>query len=107
MGDGREKEDAMRLESEAVVWFVIGAAVVLLAELVIALLVLRRKPRARRALLGHAVCLLLAVACVAYLLWNRRVAPDGGTYNGSGLLALAGVFWFAAECFVIGALTEK
>ena len=94
----------MRLESEAVLWFVIGMAVVLLAELVIALLVLRRKPRARKALLGHAVFLLLAMACTGYLLLNRRVAPDGGAYNGSGLLALTGIFWFVSECFVIGSL---
>ena len=97
----------MSFEVEAVYYFTIGVAIILLVELLIGVFALRKEPTARGAMLGHAICLLLAFACIVYLIYGNHVAPDGGTYNGSGLLALIGILWFVAECFIINVLTKR
>jgi len=49
---------------------------------------------------------LLAFTCIVYMS-NAPKAPDGGSYNGSGLLAITGLLWFAAEYILIRALISK
>ena len=95
----------MSMDFEAVILFVIGVVIVLVSEIILGIFS-RKTPGLGKALLGHAVCLLLAFACVFYM-FNAPKAPDGGSYNGSGLLALTGILWFAAEYILIRALTLK
>lgn len=95
----------MSMEHEAVILFVIGVIVVLGSEIIIGI-VCRKTPGLGKALLGHAVCLLLASACIVYM-FNAPKAPDGGSYNGSGLLAITGLLWFSAEYILIRALILK
>ena len=95
----------MSMEFEAVILFVIGVAVVLLSEIILGV-VFRKTPGIGKAILGHVVCLLLASVCIVYM-FNAPKAPDGGSYNGSGLLAITGLLWFAAEYILIRALISK
>lgn len=95
----------MSIEAEVRIMFVVGVVVVLAAELVIGA-VFRKTPSIRKAMLGHAVCLLLVFACGFYM-FNAPKTPDGGLYNGSGLLAITGVLWFTAEYILIRALISK
>ena len=96
----------LSLEVEAVYLFIVGVAVVLLAETLIVAFALRNKPEAKKALLCHVICLTLSFACIAYII-DAPKAPDGGSYNGSGLLGLAGILWFFAEYYIISALVKK
>ena len=96
----------LSLEIDAVYLFIIGIAVVLLAETLIVAFALRNKPDAKKALLCHVICLTLSFACIAYIIYAPK-APDGGSYNGSGLLGLAGILWFFAEYYIISALVKK
>lgn len=94
----------MSIEYEARILFVVGVTVVLAAELVIGIVF--RKTEICKSLVGHTLCLLLAFACVFYMV-NAPKAPDGVPYNGSGLLAIVGLLWFAAEYILIRALFSK
>lgn len=94
------------LEAEALPLFAGGVAVVVLAEVLLALLMLRRCPEAKRMLLGHIVCILIAFLSLGYLLFGGREAPDGGAVNGTGFLALFGIFWCAGEWCVLRALAD-
>ena len=62
-------------------------------------------------LLGHIVCILIAFLSLGYLLFGGREALDGGAVNGTGLLALFGIFWCAGEWCVLrgilGAVKEE
>lgn len=95
----------MSMEFEAVILFVIGVVVVLVSEIILGVM-FRKAPNIGKAMLGHAVCLLLASACIVYM-FNAPTAPDGGSYNGSGLLAITGLLWFVAEYILIRALISK
>lgn len=95
----------MSMEHEAVILFVIGVIGILVSEIIISI-VFRKSPGLGKALLGHAVCLLLAFACIVYISKAPK-APDGGSYNGSSLLALTGILWFSAEYILIHALISK
>ena len=95
----------MSMEFEAVILFVIGVVVVLVSEIILGV-VFRKAPNIGKAMLGHAVCLLLAFTCIVYMS-NAPKTPDGGSYNGSGLLAITGLLWFAAEYILIRALISK
>ena len=95
----------MSMEYEAVILFVVGVAVVLLSEIVIGI-VCRKTSGIGKSLLGHAICLVLTFACIIYIA-NAPTAPDGGSYNGSVLLAITGLLWFAAEAILIRALLSK
>ena len=95
----------MSMEFEAVILFVIGVVVGLVSEIILGV-VFRKAPNIGKAMLGHAVCLLLAFTCIVYMS-NAPKAPDGGSYNGSGLLAITGLLWFAAEYILIRALISK
>ena len=92
------------LEAEALPLFAGGVALAALAEVIFVLVLLRKRPEAKRAAAGHVVCLLLAFLSLGYLLFGGRRAPDGGDINGTGLLVLFGIFWFAGEWCVLNAL---
>ena len=94
----------MSLEAEVFPLFIGGVALVLLAELGTTLLFLRRRPGARRAMLGHLICVLLAFLCLGILIFSGRRAPDGGPLNGSGLFAMFGIFWCIGEICAVKAI---
>lgn len=92
------------LEAECLPLFVAGVLLVVLAEGILAALFLKKDPGMQRKLLAHAVCLLAAFFCLGFLLFSRRMTPDGDVYNSSGLLSFFGLFWFAGECCAVSAL---
>ena len=93
------------LEAETFPLFAAGVLLVFLAELVFTVLMLRRHPAVRRAMMGHIVCILIAFFCLGFMLFIHRTTPDGGMHNSSGLLGLFGIFWFIGECCAVPAVS--
>ena len=100
----------MRMEAEVVPLFLGGVFLVILFETIFAILVLRKYPEVKKAMIGHVVCILLAFACLGLMLFGTNTLPDGGLVNQSGRLGLFGIFWFIGECCgvtaVMSALTS-
>ena len=86
------------LEAEVLPLFFGGVFLVVLFELIFSILVLRKVPGVKGAMIGHVVCLLIAFSCLALLLFGTQTLPDGGAVNHSGKVALFGIFWFIGEC---------
>lgn len=97
----------MRLEAECFPLFAGGVALVLAAELLVGLLLLRRRPGLRGALLGHLICLAIAFLCLGKLIFAPADNSAGmASEMNSPIFALFGVFWFLSEVFVVGGLTR-
>ena len=92
------------LEAEALPLFVGGVLLVVLAEVVFAALMLRKTPCTRRPMAAHVVCMVLAFGFLGYLIFGGRPAPDGGSYNGTGILGFFGIFWCIGELCLLRAL---
>jgi hypothetical protein len=92
------------LESEVLPLFFGGVFLVVLFELIFSILVLRKAPRVKDAMIGHVVCILIAFSCLALLLFGMQALPDGGAVNHSGKVALFGIFWFIGECCGVAAV---
>ena len=92
------------LESEVLPLFFGGAVLVILFELIFSILVLRKAPEVKGAMIGHVVCLLIAFFCLGYMLFWPQVLPDGGPANRSGQFGLFGIFWFIGECCGVAAV---
>ena len=89
-------------EAEVRSLFLGGIVLVILFELIFSILVLRKAPEVKGAMIGHVVCLLIAFFCLGYMLFWPQVLPDGGTANRSGQFGLFGIFWFIGEgCGVV------
>ena len=89
------------MEAEVSYLFIIGVAIVVITEAVLVAVLRKGEPKKSRALLCHALCILAAFACLGYLLFGIRVAPDGTPLNGSGLFAGFGIFWFVGEVCLV------
>ena len=94
----------MRMEAEVVPLFFGGVFLAVLFELIFSILVLRKYPEVKRAMIGHVVCILIAFACLGLMLFGNNTLPDGGLVNNSGRFGLFGIFWFVGECCMIGAV---
>ena len=92
------------LEAEAFPLFVVGVLLVVLAEVVFAVLMLRKEPRTWGAVIAHVVCMGIAFASLGWLIFGGRPAPDGGDLNGTGLLGFFGIFWCVGEVCMLRAL---
>jgi hypothetical protein len=92
------------LEAEVLPLFFGGVFLVVLFELIFSILVLRKAPRVKGAMIGHVVCILIAFSCLALLLFGTQALPDGGAVNHSGKVALFGIFWFIGECCGVAAV---
>ena len=92
------------LESEVLPLFFGGVVLVILFELIFSILVLRKAPEVKGAMIGHVVCLLIAFFCLGYMLFWPQVLPDGGLANRSGQFGLFGIFWFIGECCGVAAV---
>ena len=86
------------LEAEVLPLFFGGVFLAVLFELIFSVLVLRKAPGVKGAMIGHVVCLLIAFFCLGYMLFWPQILPDGGTANRSGQFGLFGIFWFIGEC---------
>ena len=91
-------------ESEVQSLFLGGVLLVIVFEVIFSVLVLRKAPEVKRAMLGHVVCLLIAFFCLGYMLFWPQILPDGGQANRSGQFALFGIFWFIGECCGVAAV---
>ena len=91
-------------EAEILPLFLGGVFLVILFETIFAILVLRKAPEVRKAMIGHVVCILIAFFMLGYMLFWPQVLPDGGTANRSGQFGLFGIFWFFGECCGITAV---
>ena len=91
-------------EAEVRFLFLGGVFLVILFEVIFSVLVLRKHPEVKKALIGHVVCLLIAFFCLGYLLFWPQILPDGGQANRSGQFALFGIFWFIGECCGVAAV---
>ena len=91
-------------EAEVRSLFLGGIVLVILFELIFSILVLRKAPEVKGAMIGHVVCLLIAFFCLGYMLFWPQVLPDGGTANRSGQFGLFGIFWFIGECCGVAAV---
>ena len=85
-------------EAEVLPLFLGGVVLVILFELIFSILVLRKAPQVKGAMIGHVVCILIAFFCLGFLLFGAQTLPDGGSVNHSGKLALFGIFWLVGEC---------
>ena len=85
-------------EAEVLPLFLGGMVLVFVFEVIFSVLVLRKAPEVKRAMLAHVVCLLIAFFCLGYMLFWPQILPDGGQANRSGQFALFGIFWFIGEC---------
>ena len=85
-------------EAEVLPLFFGGVFLVILFEVIFSVLVLRKYPEVRRAMIGHVVCILFAFACLGLMLFGDPTLPDGGLVNQSGRFGLFGIFWFIGEC---------
>ncbi len=90
----------MSIEAEAAILFAIGVVVVLIYEIV-AGIILKKGSRLGKALIGHAVCLLLTFAAIVYLSGGPETHE---AYSGSGWLALIGILWAVGEFILVRAL---
>ena len=86
------------LEAEVLPLLFGGVFLAVLFELIFSVLVLRKAPGVKGAMIGHVVCLLIAFFCLGYMLFWPQILPDGGTANRSGQFGLFGIFWFIGEC---------
>ena len=91
-------------EAEVRSLFLGGIVLVILFELIFSILVLRKRPEVKKAMIGHVVCLLIAFFCLGYMLFWPQILPDGGSANRSGQFALFGIFWFLGECCGVAAV---
>ena len=91
-------------EAEVLPLFLGGICFVVLFELIFSILVLRKHPEVKKAMIGHAVCILIAFMMLGYMLFWPQVLPDGGTANRSGQFGLFGIFWFIGECCGVAAV---
>ena len=91
-------------EAEVLPLFLGGMVLVIVFEVIFSVLVLRKAPEVKRAMLGHVVCLLIAFFCLGYMLFWPQILPDGGQANRSGQFALFGIFWFIGECCGVAAV---
>ena len=94
----------MRMEAEVIPLFFGGVFLVVLFEVIFSILVLRKYPEVKRAMIGHVVCILIAFACLGLMLFGNNTLPDGGLVNQSGRFGLFGIFWFVGECCGIAAI---
>ena len=94
------------LEAEALPLFAAGVLLVVLVEATFTLLLLRKAPDARRPMAAHVVCMVIAFASLGYLIFGGRPAPDGGAYNGTGLLGFFGIFWSVGEICGLRAIRQ-
>ena len=92
------------MEAEVVPLFLGGVCLVVLFELIFSILVLRKYPEVRKAMIGHVVCLLIAFFCLGFIFFGPQLEPDGVSVNHSGQFALFGIFWFIGECCGIAAV---
>ena len=92
------------LEAEVLPLFFGGVFLAVLFELIFSVLVLRKAPGVKGAMIGHVVCLLIAFFCLGYMLFWPQILPDGGTANRSGQFGLFGIFWFIGECCGVAAV---
>ena len=93
----------MHLEAECLPLFVGVGSLDLLVELLVSLLVLRRRPALRGALLGHLICLAVAFLCLGKLIFFPADNSIGmASERNSPLFALFGIFWFLSEAFAVG-----
>lgn len=88
----------MRMEAEVVPLFLGGVFLAILFEVIFAILVLRKYPEVKRAMLGHVACILIAFFFLGFMFFGSNTLPDGGAVNQSGRFALFGIFWFIGEC---------
>jgi len=95
------------LEAEVVYLYIGGVAIVVLSEILIAIFSRKKNPRKSGMLLWHTLCTMLAFTCLGLLLFGAKTTPDGGPYNGSGLFALFGIFWFIGEMCLVNGITSK
>jgi hypothetical protein len=93
-------------EAEVQSLFLGGVVLVILFELIFSILVLRKAPGVKKAMIGHVVCLLIAFFCLGYMLFWPQILPDGGTADRSGQFALFGIFWFIGECCGVAAVMK-
>ena len=84
-------------EAEVLPLFLGGTFLVVLFELIFSILVLRKHPEVKKAMIGHVVCTMIAFFMLGYLLFWSQVLPDGGAANRSGQFALFGMFWLFGE----------
>ena len=91
-------------EAEVLPLFFGGVFLVVLFELIFSILVLRKAPEVKKAMIGHVVCILIAFFMLGYMLFWPQVLPDGGTANRSGQFGLFGIFWFIGECCGVAAV---
>jgi len=91
-------------EAEVLPLFLGGVFLVILFETIFSVLVLRKSPEVKRAMIGHVVCILIAFFCLGYMLFWPQILPDGGQANRSGQFALFGIFWFIGECCGVAAV---
>ena len=92
------------MEAEVVPLFFGGIFLVILFEVIFSILVLRKYPEVKRAMIGHVACLLIAFLCVGIMFFGPQFEPDGVPVNHSGQFGLAGIFWFISECCGIAAV---
>ena len=72
---------------------VLVCAAVLAAELLVGLLLLRRRPGLRGALLGHLICLAIAFLCLGKLIFAPADNSAGmASEMNSPIFALFGIF---------------
>ena len=88
----------MRMEAEVVPLFMGGVFLVILFEVVFSILVFRKCPEVKRAMIGHVVCILIAFFCLGFMFFGPQTQSDGVSVNHSGQFALFGIFWFIGEC---------
>ena len=91
-------------EAEVRFLFLGGVFLVILFEVIFSVLVLRKHPEVKKAMIGHVVCLLIAFFCLGFMFFGPQLEPDGVSVNHSGQFALFGVFWFIGECCGIAAV---
>ena len=92
------------LEAEALSLFVGGVLLVALIEVIFVALMLRKSPHTRGPMAAHIVCMVIAFLFLGWLIFGGRPAPDGGAYNGTGLLGFFSIFWCAGELCLLRAL---
>ena len=85
------------LEAEALPLFAGGVLLVVLIEVVFTALMLRKAPHTKGTMAAHVVCMVIAFLFLGYLIFGGRPAPDGGAYNGTGILGFFGIFWCIGE----------
>lgn len=107
-GWNEQKEDTnMAFEAEVIPLFIIGASIVCILELVCGWVMLKQHRQARKLLIGHTVCMAIAMMFLICCLFASQLGMDLGiaSISNSASVGLFGIFWLISVCLLLAAVS--